>query len=166
MGTDDQKLIAWAGKNKNESRYNGKDKQITDAGARALAASCIFLTEIQLSNTHVTDVGVKALAKSCSNLTRIGLNGCTQVTDAGVQALARHCEYLQNVELRNTQVSDTGARALADCCDNLRQIDLNGTTVTPEAMQYMRLKLPRLTFKVSKCTCMMCVCRAGGGEGV
>ena len=152
----------------NESRYNGNNKQITDAGARALAASCIFLTEIQLSNTHVTDVGVEALVNSCSVLmTLLNLNDCVQVTDKGVQALARHCEHLRKVELRNTQVSDTGARALADWCDNLRQIDLNGTTVTPEAMQYMRLKLPRLTFKVSKCTSMMCVCRAeGGGEGV
>ena len=101
---------------------------------------------------------------SCSVLmTLVNLNDCIQVTDKGVQALAR-CEQLRKIELRNTQVSDTGARALADWCDNLRQIDLNGTTVTPEAMQYMRLKLPRLTFKVSKCTSMMCVCRAGGAR--
>ena len=146
MGTDDQKLIAWAGKNKNESRYNGNDKQITDEGARALAA-CVFLIEIQLSNTQVTDVGVEVLARTCSILNHINLNDCTQVTDTGVLALAR-CEHLEKIELRNTQVGDTGVRALADWCDGLKHIDLSGTKVTVKAKQLMKLRLKKLTFHV------------------
>ena len=144
--TDDQALIEWAKKNEGESRCNRNNKQITDAGARALAASCFFLIEIQLSNTQVTDVGVKGLARSCSNLTRVNLNDCTQVTDTGVQALSR-CEHLEKIELRNTQVTDTGVQKLADRCNKLKHIDLNGTRVTRYAMQYMRRALPRLTFE-------------------
>ena len=97
---DDQALIEWAKNHEQEIRCNRDDKQITDAGAIALA-KCPFLTEIRLANTQITDAGVEALANSCTNLTLICLNGCTQVTDEGVQALAR-CKYLQKIELRNT----------------------------------------------------------------
>ena len=145
---DDHALIEWAKENENARRYSGNGKQITDAGARALAVSCVFLEEIGLANTQVTGVGVQALANSCSNLTRINLNFCAQVTDMGVQALSR-CDDLRRIELRNTLVSDMGVRDLADGCANLRYIDLNGTVVTVDAMQYMKRKLRKLTINVS-----------------
>ena len=115
ISEDDQALIEWAKNHEQEIRCNRDNKQITDAGADALAILCPFLTEIRLANTQVTDTGVEALANSCTNLTLICLNGCTQVTDEGVQALAR-CKFLQKIELRNTQVADSGVRAFADRC--------------------------------------------------
>ena len=146
---DDQALIDWAHHdgNRNQIRVNRNHQEITDVGATVLAASCPFLTEIQLSNTQVTDAGVRALAYSLRKiLTHMNLNDCTQVTDTGVQALSR-CEHLEKIELRNTQVTDTGVQKLADRCNKLKHIDLNGTQVTRYAMQYMRRALPRLTFE-------------------
>ncbi len=110
--------------------------QITDAGARALAASPSLrrLRDLDVHSNPLTDEGFRALVQSpnLADLTRLraGVDqGTTPLTDVSLRALAQSpCPpRLATLDLGGTLVSDAGLAALAGYShlDALRRLDLS-----------------------------------------
>jgi uncharacterized protein (TIGR02996 family) len=109
--------------------------QVTDAGARALAAAPSLgrLRELTVHSNQLTDEGLRALVQSPSlaALThlRAGADGVTSpLTDASLRALAQSpCPpRLAALDLEGALVSDAGLAALAGYphLDDLRRLNL------------------------------------------
>eukprot|EP00899_Mesostigma_viride_P025272 jgi/Mesvir1/592/Mv02033-RA.1 len=103
-------------------------KGVTDAGLRAVAASCGGeLRYLDVSGCDlVTDASVSAIAAGCQQLEHLNVGGDESISDASMMAVAAHCPRLQHLNIRRTCVSDAGVSAIARGCVGLRTLDVRG----------------------------------------
>lgn len=115
-------------------RLNISSCQVTDAGVRAVAASCTTLTCLVLKHcTRLTDLSVVTIARKCCLLRELSISDCVRITDFGVIELGQHCGTLQVLNLSHCRkVSDVGVTAVAAGCQELQWVCLNYCSIVTD----------------------------------
>lgn len=103
-----------------------RSKSFTSIGLSGLAANCLGLVEIDLSNgTELTDSAAKAIAEA-KNLERLWMASCKSITDIGIGCIAVACKKLRSISLRwCLRVTDLGVGLIAMKCKEIRSLDLS-----------------------------------------
>lgn len=103
-----------------------RSRFFTGSGLLSIAASCLNLVELDLSNaTELRDAAMVGVARA-GNLERLWLNRCKLVTDMGIGCVAVGCRKLKLISLKwCVGVADLGVDLIAIKCKDLRTLDLS-----------------------------------------
>ncbi|KAG6333607.1 hypothetical protein ID866_5478, partial [Astraeus odoratus] len=101
------------------------------------AASCIFLTKVNLNYTGVAAASVAGILASCSSLETLKVAGISSWTDATFAKLLDRLagspdivfRNLHNLKFRQLALSDASVQSFLMRCPNLKRLDLSFTNV-------------------------------------
>ena len=133
-----------SGNNFLDIRYNklGETPSISDLAILAQAKEQI--TWLNLANRNISDEMLDIIG-TFSNLTRLQIQQ-NPITDKGIAALAK-LKNLENLNLYGTKITDTALGTL-EHLPNLEKLFLWQTKVSPESVENIQSKLPKLKIEL------------------
>ena len=129
----------------------------TDAGLRAIAASCVHLTVFNITNQKndkITQDPLIQIAQNCSALREFTVNNIPTVSDALLHALAVSCPFLNKCSFFLCPlISDNGVCFLAQFCERLTEIAVskNITDISLFAIAQHCANLQKLDLRECNC---------------
>ncbi|KAK8950398.1 F-box/LRR-repeat protein 3 [Platanthera guangdongensis] len=119
-------------------------RSFSHSGLGALAAICVSLVEINLSNMiDLNDASAAAIGRA-RNLEKLWMARCKLVTDMGIGCIAVGCRKLRLLCLKwCLGLTDLGLGLMAVKCREVRNLDLSFTMVTKKCLPAI-LQLPYL----------------------
>ncbi|KAH0458314.1 hypothetical protein IEQ34_013629 [Dendrobium chrysotoxum] len=129
-----------------------RSRSFSHFGLGSLAAGCMSLVEINLSNTNdLSDASAAAIGRA-RNLEKLWLANCKLLTDMGIGCIAVGCRKLKLLSLKFCLgLTDLGIGLVAVKCREIRNLDLSHTTVTNKCLPAI-IQLPYLE-KLSLVNC-------------